>query len=90
MSLRLWCLETGASGYRLYLLLFSMSISLQKKKKSEDLFLTEICGMKQSIIKSGKLLRKNLPETNGVTTGNQLSLSEPVRKLQMAIPFFQK
>lgn len=36
--------------------------------------------MKQSIIKSGKLLRKSLPKTNGVTTGNQLPLSEPVRK----------
>ena len=29
--------------------------------------------MKQSIIKSGKLLRKSLPKTNGVTTGNQLA-----------------
>ena len=81
MSPKALVLEMGASGYRLYLLLFSMSISLQKKKKkSDDLFLTEICGLKQSIIKSGKLLRKSLPKTNGVTTGNQLPLSEPVRK----------
>ena len=80
MSPKALVLEMGASGYQLYSLLFSMSISLQKKKKSDDLFLTEICGMKQSIIKSGKLLRKSLPKTNGVTTGNQLPLSEPVRK----------
>ena len=79
MSPKALVLEMGASGYQLYSLLFSMSISLQKKK-SDDLFLTEICGMKQSIIKSGKLLRKSLPKTNGVTTGNQLPLSEPVRK----------
>ena len=34
MSPKALVLEMGASGYRLYLLLFSMSISLQKKKKN--------------------------------------------------------